>query len=103
MPIRKIYIFLFLLFSILVFSVSHATEEYAETTGKDCKACHIDPLGGGDLTEFGTGFFVSINPSASSDRTSKNTTSKVIKLIVGYIHMITAFMGLERSCMVTWS
>ena len=92
MPIRKIYIFLFLLFSILVFSVSHATEEYAETTGKDCKACHIDPLGGGDLTEFGTGFFVSINPSASSDRTSKNTTSKVIKLIVGYIHMITAFM-----------
>jgi len=91
-PIRKIYIFLFLLFSILVFSVSHATEEYAETTGKDCKACHIDPLGGGDLTEFGTGFFVSINPSASSDRTSKNTTSKVIKLIAGYIHIITAFM-----------
>jgi predicted heme/steroid binding protein/uncharacterized membrane protein len=91
-PIRKIYIFLFLLFSILVFSVSHATEEYAETTGKDCEACHIDPLGGGDLTEFGTGFFVSINPSASSDRTSENTTSKVIKLIVGYIHIITAFM-----------
>ena len=92
MPIRKIHIFLFLLFSSLIFSVSHATEEYAETTGKDCEACHIDPLGGGDLTEFGTGFFVSINPSASSDRTSKDTTSKVIKLIAGYIHIITAFM-----------
>ena len=92
MPIRKIYIFLFLLFSILVFSVSQATEEYAETTGKDCEVCHIDPLGGGDLTEFGEGFFVSINPSASSNRTSQKSISRFVKLIVGYIHMITAFM-----------
>jgi predicted heme/steroid binding protein/uncharacterized membrane protein len=84
--------FFVFLFSILIFSVSHATEEYAETTGTGCKFCHIDPLGGGDLTEFGEGFFVSINPSASSDKTSKNTTSKVIKLIAGYIHIITAFM-----------
>ena len=92
MSIRKIHIFLLLLFSISVFSVSHATEEYAETTGNECEVCHIDPLGGGDLTEFGEGFFASLNPSAASDRTSQKTISRIIKLIVGYLHMITAFM-----------
>jgi predicted heme/steroid binding protein len=35
---------------------------------------------------------VSINPSAASVRISKSTISKAIQLIVGYIHMITAFM-----------
>jgi predicted heme/steroid binding protein/uncharacterized membrane protein len=88
----KTCIFFIFLFSILIFSVSHATEESAETTGTDCEACHIDPLGGGDLTKFGEGFFVSINPSVARDRTSKNTISKAIQLIAGYIHMITAFM-----------
>ena len=49
-------------------------------------------MGGGDLTEFGEGFFASLNPSAASDRTSQKTISRIIKLIVGYLHMITAFM-----------
>jgi len=92
MSTRKIYIIFFLLISILFFSVSHATEEYAQTTGKECEVCHIDPLGGGDLTKFGEGFFASISPSAAVSESKKSSISKTIKLVAGYIHLITAFM-----------
>ena len=73
-------------------SISHATEEYAENTEKDCIVCHIDPLGGGDLTELGEGYLLSINPEFSKVNSSKKVIPDVIKLIAGYLHVITAFM-----------
>lgn len=70
----------------------YATEEYAEVTGTECEACHIDPLGGGELTELGKGYLLSVSPEAAQNDTSKESTSRIIKLIFGYIHIVTAFL-----------
>jgi len=79
---------------LVVFSVSiaDATEVYAEKTGRDCSVCHIDPLGGGGLTELGAGYLLSIKPVPSRDISSTKSISGIIRLIAGYIHIITAFM-----------
>lgn len=70
----------------------YATEEYAEVTGTECEACHIDPLGGGELTELGKGYLLSVSPETSQKVTSQGSTSRIVKLIVGYIHIVTAFL-----------
>ena len=62
-----------------------ATEEYSESTGRDCTACHIDPAGGGELTEAGQGyetFLMEPGPTAESDGFS------LFKLLVGYLHIL---------------
>ena len=77
-----------LLFPAAIF----ATEEYAEVTRIECEACHIDPLGGGDLTELGKGYLLSVSPETAKKNNSRNSTSRIIKLIFGYIHIVTAFL-----------
>lgn len=82
---------------LLVFckaSISIATEEYAEVTGRDCATCHIDPLGGGDLTEYGKGYMLSVNPLSMEAISSASSISSIIRLTAGFIHIITAFMWL---------
>lgn len=80
-----------LFFSALAYPVS-ATEEYAEITGLDCDSCHIDPMGGGDLTSFGKGYLASIAPEAGAVGGERSTASRVIRLIFLYIHIVTGFM-----------
>jgi len=81
-----------LLLAVLLSSTSQATEEYAVLTGKDCRYCHVDPLGGGDLTEPGEGYLLSINSRMAPGGALKKSFVKWFRLIVGYIHIITAFM-----------
>jgi len=81
---------LFLL-SILFVPAGYATEEYAEKTGSECQVCHIDPLGGGELTESGKGYLLAISPEAAQHAASENATSRIIKLVFGYVHIVTAF------------
>jgi len=85
-----IWIILFL----LVFSAAHlcATEQFAEMTGADCEACHVDPLGGGDLTALGKGYLLSTNPEAAQKAAWQGNAARIIKLIAGYIHIVTAFL-----------
>ena len=45
--------FMFCLFSVGNLS---ATEEFAETTGRECAVCHLDPSGGGELSPAGTAY-----------------------------------------------
>jgi predicted heme/steroid binding protein len=78
--------------TVLFAVAANATEEYAEVTGTECETCHIDPLGGGELTELGKGYLLSISPEAAPDDTSKKPASRIIKLIFGYIHIVTAFL-----------
>jgi len=66
-----------------------ATEEYAAKTGAECAICHVDPMGGGQLTDTGQGYLMSLFPSAS---TNQQTAARIIRLIMGYIHIITAFL-----------
>ena len=70
----------------------YATEEYAEVTGTECEDCHINPLGGGELTELGKGYFLSVNPETAQKGTFQGSKSRIIKLIFGYIHIVTAFL-----------
>ncbi len=81
-----------LYFTALFASPGNATEEYAEITGTECEVCHIDPLGGGKLTEIGKGYLLSVSPETSQNDKNRGSASQVIKLIFLYIHITTAFL-----------
>lgn len=80
----------FLLAVIFLFmpSMSSATTEYARQTGISCKECHIDPMGGGPLTHTGKRFLDDMELKGLY-RPLTNT-QKLVRLIIGYIHLITA-------------
>ncbi|MBF0556311.1 MAG: CopD family protein [Nitrospirae bacterium] len=73
---------------LLVLSVPlvvSATPEYAEKTGFQCAVCHINPAGGGKLTAVGETYL-------RTNGMFRQPTGplRVIRLIVGYLHLITA-------------
>jgi predicted heme/steroid binding protein len=66
-----------------------ATEEYAQQTGKECAVCHVNPSGGAELTGEGKQFLKSL--AADNKDIAKNSASvSIIRLIAGYIHILTA-------------
>jgi len=71
---------------------SWATEEYAEMTHQECGACHVDPLGGGELTEMGKGYLLSLSPARAENQASQSGIHRGIRLLALYIHILTAFM-----------
>lgn len=78
---------------LALFVVSgNANEEYAAATGSECSVCHIDPLGGGELTPTGKGYLLSVAPSPEQGTNASGGVRRFIRLLVGYIHVITAFM-----------
>ena len=79
-------------FVALYASPGNTTEEYAESTGTACEACHIDSLGGGKLTEFGKGYLLSISPKVLQKNNVRGVASRAIKLVFLYIHITTAFL-----------
>jgi len=81
-----------LYFITLLASPGNATEEYAEMTASKCKLCHIDPLGGGQLTETGKGYLLSVSPEALQNDEKRGAASQLIRLIFLYIHITTAFL-----------
>lgn len=86
-----IILFVFALTALFVVPVN-ATKEYAAGTGQQCIVCHVDPLGGGELTELGKGYLLSVSPQTAQQETSQKPASRIIRLIFGYIHIITAFL-----------
>jgi len=79
-------------FATLLSSPVVATEAYADRTGAECKACHIDPLGGGDLTEFGKGYLASLSPEKLKIGEKRSPFAKNTRLAFLYVHILTAFM-----------
>jgi len=77
-------------FSLLAPSLSYATPEYARQTGLECKECHIETIGGGPLTDTGQRFLADIK--ARGQYRSLSMTQRVIRLIVGYVHMLSAII-----------
>lgn len=67
-----------------------ATEEYALETGRECSACHLDPSGGGELTPAGKEFAAS--RSTQQSRPPLSAPAKTFRFLVGYLHLITAFL-----------
>lgn len=73
-----------------------ATEELAERTNKECRHCHLDPAGGGELTALGEGYLLSLQegPDTGSSRAQAKWSSSLsgaFKLVVGFIHIFTGF------------
>ena len=72
-----------------------ALEEYAEETKAKCEVCHIDPAGGGDLTELGKGYYISVDSEAALEESPTGSPTRslvqIVKLLVGYVHILTAF------------
>ncbi|MBF0555532.1 MAG: CopD family protein [Nitrospirae bacterium] len=63
-----------------------ATPEYAEKTGLQCASCHVNPAGGGVLTKEGEKF----RQASGSPFRQPTNPQRVIRLIAGYLHLITA-------------
>ena len=91
--------------SIVLFSVllllscplpGQATEEFAEKTRQECRYCHLDPAGGGELTAAGHGYQLSLQEpapagGAATGATSGRNLSHFFRLLIGYLHILTGF------------
>lgn len=75
------------LFPIVFSSVSHSTPEYAEQTGRDCQICHVEATGG-DLTKAGDDFREDLRMKGKYR--PLHPFQKVVRLIIGYLHLLTA-------------
>lgn len=82
--INCLLLLLFLFFP----SLSSATPEFARQTGLKCGECHIDPAGGGGLTEKGKSYLEELREKQHYKPMS--TTQKIVRLLVGYLHMMAA-------------
>jgi predicted heme/steroid binding protein/uncharacterized membrane protein len=82
--------FLFVVLLLLLPSLSSATPEYTRQTGRQCRDCHIDVIGGGPLTDEGKKFRDELKVEGLYRPMTE--IQKVIRLIVGYVHLMTAIM-----------
>ncbi len=71
-------------------SLTCATPEYARQTGLECRHCHVDPLGGGQLTDSGKRYLDDLKARGAYRPLS--FTQRVIRLIAGYVHMLAAIV-----------
>lgn len=87
---KKIRVYIFLLFFAIsvIPSLSSATTEYARQTGFECKECHIQAIGGGPLTKAGEEFVADMKLKGLYRPLT--TIQKIIRFIIGYIHLLTA-------------
>jgi predicted heme/steroid binding protein/uncharacterized membrane protein len=67
-----------------------ATPDYARQTGFDCKHCHIDAIGGGPLTQAGKNFLNDMKVKGLYRPLT--AMQRYVRLIIGYIHLITAIV-----------
>jgi predicted heme/steroid binding protein len=68
---------------------ANATPEYALQTGQECIACHLDAAGGSQLTAAGQAF---LHKMKAQGRRSLSFPQRIVRLMVGYLHMIAAIM-----------
>jgi predicted heme/steroid binding protein/uncharacterized membrane protein len=86
------YCFLISLLFMLAFSPlrAAATPDYALQTGLECGRCHVDVIGGGPLTESGGKFLTEMK--ASGKVRPLTTTQHLVRLTIGYFHMLAAIV-----------
>jgi predicted heme/steroid binding protein len=72
---------------IALSSLCHATPEYSEKTGLHCTTCHVDATGG-KLTKDGEAFREDLK--AKGLHRPLHPIQKVVRLIIGYLHLLTA-------------
>ena len=70
--------------------IAVATPDYAKQSGYECGKCHVDVIGGGKLTPVGEAFLES--QKARGQVRALSTTQHVVRLFVGYLHMLAAIV-----------
>jgi len=70
--------------------LAQATPDYAKETGYECAKCHVDVIGGGKLTTIGETFLTNLKERGLYRRLS--TTQHVVRLVIGYLHMVAAIV-----------
>jgi len=75
---------------VLLPSPARATEEFARRTGKECAACHVDPVGGGELTAPGKDFLASL--VASGKGVPVSSVHHGVRFAAGFLHLVTGVM-----------
>lgn len=80
---------LLLVLLLLLFSPSltHSTTKYAEQTKFDCQRCHVETTGG-KLTKAGEDFKEDLR--LKGQYRPLHPLQKMIRLIIGYLHLLTA-------------
>jgi predicted heme/steroid binding protein len=81
-----IWLLIFLFFTIFP-SPSQATPEYADQTKLECQTCHVEATGG-KLTKAGKDFREDLRIKGQYRPLS--LFQRVIRLIIGYLHLLTA-------------
>jgi len=79
-----------LLFFIIILFHSYdlkATPEFGEKTGYSCERCHLEPTGG-KLTKLGEDYLRELTTKAQYR--SLKPFQRIIRLIIGYLHILTA-------------
>jgi predicted heme/steroid binding protein/uncharacterized membrane protein len=66
----------------------NATEIYAAQTGRSCSSCHLDPGGGGELTQAGKQFAATLPSHAQNQNMA--LLNKGLRFVAGYLHLLTA-------------
>ena len=84
------FIGLSLLCSFLLMTpyLAGATEEFAKQTGHVCSYCHLDPMGGGELTVAGKAYAATRH--ALTVQPQQGLPTKLFRLVIGYLHFLTA-------------
>lgn len=85
--VKRVYLWMVTLVFLQLFLPcgSWATPEYAARTGRPCIDCHMDPSGGGPLTEAGSRFLEGTRRAAS-------ISYRLVRLVAGYVHLMTAII-----------
>lgn len=73
-----------------------ATEEMAERTGKDCSYCHLDPSGGGELTQTGEEYLkaISLTTEDSQEKPIPPSWKKKLRLLRFFVRYLHIFMAI---------
>ncbi len=87
---RRILVSLVFCVVALLPGSGRCTETYAAETGKSCEACHLDPSGGGLLTEEGSVFRQGLIQTKGYRPLSRS--QRVARLLVGFLHTLTAIL-----------
>jgi hypothetical protein len=75
-------------FILFLPSTSSATSDYARQTGFSCRECHVEAIGAGPLTKEGERFRKEMR--IKGQYRQLNDTQRVVRLLIGYIHLIIA-------------
>jgi predicted heme/steroid binding protein len=78
------------LFVLFLPALAFASVEYSRQTGEACGACHVEYVGGGPLTDRGESFKDDLRIKGLYRPLT--TAQHVVRLIVGYLHTMTAII-----------